>query len=587
MRSRSSAVSFRWLMLGCSWIAACGGDDSDPVATTVFTTTAPGDAGDDSSGDRCLGDVFDDDFVARRSDATSLAGHVEALASSSVGVVACGEGFVEVVGGGSVDLAGTCTSIAAVDDTAIVGTRDGSVVVVDLSGPSIVGSTQVGQRVYGVAYDGTSAWAAAGTAGVIAIGVSGAPSNDGTIGAFTDARGVARGPDGLWVAAGDEGVALIDASSGTSIGTATADFAALGVRVVDGGAIVLNGVNGWDRFSAGGGISREATNGTTGSVLDAVEHDGDLFTAEVHALARHTGGAVRFEERESFGELVAPWYRAVVSHGGELFAAAGDELIPIEVTDTVDAPDLMVDATTVYMWGDPGDELESLVVIENLGDEPLVLGDVEADTMLNVSFQDADAVDGCPDAVSVAPGESILLSVKSTPDSTSLATGEIRLFTNDPDEPELVLTVDVNRGEPEIGSAAIDFELLTIYGERVRLSDHAGKVALVKLFNFGCKRCAEEFGDVENEIVTSYPSSDFVAIGVNTTHRTAFAGKVVDEANLTLPMTLDLDSAAFRHFRMPEKVFPLNVVVGRDGKILHVDAEEGLVAATQAIADAM
>lgn len=590
MRSRSSSVSLGWLMLGCSWLTACGGEDSDDgVATTVFTTTAPADSGDDSATDRCLGDVFEDDFAARRSDATTLAGHIEALASSSLGVVACGEGFVEVVGGGSLDFAGTCTSIAVVDTTAVVGTRDGAVVVVDLSGPAIVGSLQVGERVHGVAFDGTSAWAAAGSAGVIALGVSvsgSGPSDGGEIGAFADARGVALGPDGLWVAAGVDGVALVDATSATSI-TLETDFDALGVRLVDGGAVVLSGVNGWDRYTAGSSLTRDGGNTTTGSVLDATVHDGELITAEVHTLARHTSGAPRLEERESFGELVAPWYRAVVSHDGELFAAAGDELIPIDVASVSDAPDVMVDATTVYMWGDPGNELESLVVIENKGDEPLVLGDIEADAQLDVAFQDGDAVDGCPNAVSVPAGGTVLLSVKNTPDTAALVTGEIRLFTNDPDEPELVLSVDVNRGEPEIGSDAVDFELLTIYGERVRLSDHAGKVALVKLFNFGCKRCAEEFADVEADIISAYPSSDFVAIGVNTTHRTAFAGKVVDEAGLTLPMTLDLDSVAFRHFRMPEKVFPLNVVVGRDGTILHVDAEEGLVLATAAIADAM
>lgn len=589
MRKRSSVASLGWFVLGCSWIAACGSEDSDTSATTVFTTTAPLEGGDDASTDRCLGDVFEDDFVARRDDATALGGHIEALASSDAGVVACGEGFVEVVGVGSLDLAGTCTSLAAAGTTAIVGTREGSVSVVDLAGPTIVGSLQLGDRVHGVAYDGSNAWAAAGSDGVVAIGVaSGGPTNDGALGAFADARGVAHGPEGLWVAAGTQGIALIDAATGASLGTAMTDFESLGVRATDDGAIVLLGVNGWERYAAGGGgIAREDGDATTGAVLDATMHAGDLVTAEVHTLVRRSGGARRFEERASFDELVAPWYRAVVSHDGELLAAAGDEIIPVDVRASSDAPDLMVDATTVYMWGDAGEPLESLVVIENAGDEPLVLGEVEADAMLDVSFQDGDPVDGCPDAVAVAPGGSVLLSVKTTPDSTALATGEIRISSNDPDEPELRLSVDVNRGEPELGSDAVDFELLTIYGERVRLSDHAGKVVLVKMFNFGCKRCAEEFAEVQADIVGSYAASEFVAIGVNTTHRTAFAGKIVDEGDLTLPVTLDLDSMAFRHFRMPEKVFPLNVVVGRDGKILHVDAEEGLASASAAIADAM
>lgn len=592
MKTSSAArASSSWIVCAAMTtlsFTACGSDSGDAATTVPFTTTAAD--GGEAPTDRCLGDAFDDDFVLQTDDGVSLSGDAEVLASSDAGVVACGAGFLEVVDGGSVTLDGTCSSLAVAGDVAIVGMRGGDVVAVDLAGPALGGSVSVGAAVHGVATDGTTVWAAAGDAGVVAVPLAGGSLGSATpIGSIADARGVAIDDAGLWVAAGDDGVTVLDPTTGAARGAAETASDALGVRTTAAGTVVLLGVGGWERYEASGTtLQKVGSEGTTGAALDAVEHDGELVTAEIHTLVRHTSAGPRFEERPGFGSLDAPWLGAIVSHDGELLAAVGDELVPVEVAPRTAVPDVMIDATTVYMWGDPGERLESLVVVDNLGDAPLVVGDVEIDAPFEFAFQDGgDPVEGCDDTVSIPAGGSLLLAVSYTPDDDALVTGEITLRTNDPDEPELVLTVDGNRGAPTIGSEAADFELLTIYGERFRLSDHRGKVVLVKLFNFGCKVCAEEFATIQNELIPGYAASEFVAVGVNTTHRTGFAGSVVEEGGLTLPMTLDIDSTAFRHYRMPRKVFPLNVVVGRDGKIEHVDTEEGLAPTEAAVAAAM
>jgi len=575
------------LRVACVWFvfSACGGDADSGATTTPFTTTNA--QGSEAPMDRCLGDAFTDDFAVQ-SGGETVSGHILALASSDHGLVACGDGFFDVVGGGSATLGGTCSSIATDGDLAIVGLRGRGVALVDLGGPSVLGTADVGD-VRGVAIRGTQAWAAAGSAGVVALDASGGLTSSGPLGSVADARGVAIDDAGLWVAAGDAGVALLDPASGSVIASAATDSRALGVRATDGGTLVLRGVFGWDVFEASGSaLDRSASHETTGAVFDATVHDGEIITAEVHAIVRHGDEGPRFEERPRFGALDAPWLRSVASHDGELFVALGDEVASVDVASTSPAPDVMVDATTVYMWGDAGDRLESLVVIDNLGNAPLVVGSIEADAPFDFEVQGGgEPIDGCPDAFEVEPGGSLLLAVSYTPDDTSLVTGELTLHTNDPDEPQLVLTIDGNRGEPEIGDEATDFELITIEGDRFRLSDHLGKVVLVKLFNFGCKRCAEEFAQVEDDVMPGYSSADFVAVGVNTTHRTAFAGTLADEADLSLPLVLDIDSSAFRFYRMPRKVFPLNAVVGRDGRLTHVDAEEGLASAQSAIDAAM
>jgi peroxiredoxin len=576
------------LRVACAWFvfSACGGEADSGATTTPFTTTNVD--GGEAPMDRCLGDAFADDFAVQSGDGETVSGHIEALASSTHGVVACGDGFLDIVGGGSVELGGTCSSIATDGDLAIVGLRGTGVVLVDLGGPSVLGTADVGD-VRGVAIRGTQAWAAAGAAGVVALDASGGLTSSGAVGSIADARGVAIDDAGLWVAAGDAGVALIDPTSGTAIASADTESRALGVRTTDDGTIVLRGVFGWDIFEASGSsLAKSASHETTGAVFDAAVHDGEIVTAEVHAIVRHGDGAPRFEERPRFGDLDAPWLRSVASHDGELFVALGDEVAPVDIASASEAPDIMVDATTVYMWGDAGHRLESLVVVDNLGDAPLVIGSIDADAPFAALVQDGgEPIDGCPDAYEVEAGGSLLLAVSYTPDDTSLVTGEITLHTNDPDEPDLVLAVDGNRGEPEIGDEALDFELVTIDGDRFRLSDHLGKVVLVKMFNFGCKRCAEEFAEVESDVMPGYSAADFVAVGVNTTHRTAFAGTLAADADLTLPLALDIDSNAFRFYRMPEKVFPLNAIVGRDGRLTHVDAEEGLTAAQSAIDAAM
>ncbi len=61
----------------------------------------------------------------------------------------------------------------------------------------------------------------------------------------------------------------------------------------------------------------------------------------------------------------------------------------------------------------------------------------------------------------------------------------------------------------------------------------------------------------------------------------------LDEFGITFPLALDFDGEVFRRYRMPRLVFPINVVVGRDGKVVHFDTELPLDAAKQAIVAAL
>ncbi len=572
---------------------ACASDPSDDAGGTAFTTASS--AGDDGAiEDRCSGAAAEDVMTARVERSITLSGDAIALASADRGVVACGDGFVDLVevdagDVGTTALDGRCSAIAVAGDIAVVGTDAGDVVAIDLTGPIALGHASVPGPVHGVAIDDGAVWVAAGDAGVRALTLAtGAFEDRGALGQIADARGVAWVDGALWVAAGAQGVVVLAPQDGATTGSFATDSPALGLRAGGGGVAVLRGVFGWDLLGGGADLRREGGGDTTGTVLDAV-HGGDAwFTVESHAIVRHGDGARHDEERPQAGSLTAPWWRAAVAHGEVLWGAVGDTLVPIELGADAAAPDVAIDGGTLYLWGDPGTPVEALLVVENHGDAPLRVGSLEIEAPFSATPQDdAAATAECPDAFEVPPGASSLISVSYTPSDDALVSGSLVLHTNDPDEPTVTITVDGNRGEPELGVEATDFLLPGIDGTPLRLSDHRGKVVLVKMFNFGCKRCSEEFATVEHELMASYPASDFLAVGVNTTHRTAFAGQVVAEGGLTLPMTLDLDSAAFRHYRMPQKVFPLNVVVDRDGVVVHVDTEEGLASTRTAIEAAL
>jgi len=54
---------------------------------------------------------------------------------------------------------------------------------------------------------------------------------------------------------------------------------------------------------------------------------------------------------------------------------------------------------------------------------------------------------------------------------------------------------------------------------------------------------------------------------------------------LTFPIALDFDSELFRRYRLPGHVFPLNVVIDKEGKIAHIgdDLDKAVAAARAAL----
>lgn len=78
---------------------------------------------------------------------------------------------------------------------------------------------------------------------------------------------------------------------------------------------------------------------------------------------------------------------------------------------------------------------------------------------------------------------------------------------------------------------------------------------------------------------------EFVAI--NSHPEGTGAGVDVQRHDLKMPMAYDFDSQIFRRYRLPEHVFPLNVVIDGSGEVvvLTADLDEAVEAVARTLGD--
>ena len=66
------------------------------------------------------------------------------------------------------------------------------------------------------------------------------------------------------------------------------------------------------------------------------------------------------------------------------------------------------------------------------------------------------------------------------------------------------------------------------------------------------------------------------AIGVHSQAEAEHAVFISEKAELLLPMAFDLEREIVRYYRLSGSDFPLHIVVGPNGNVLHVDNDSNL-----------
>lgn len=122
---------------------------------------------------------------------------------------------------------------------------------------------------------------------------------------------------------------------------------------------------------------------------------------------------------------------------------------------------------------------------------------------------------------------------------------------------------------PQQGFLAPDFELKTIEGETVKLSDLRGQAVLVNLWATWCPPCRAEMPAIE-KIYTEYKDEGFVVLAVNMTYQDTFSNiaPFIDEYGLTFPILLDETGSAGAAYQL--RSLPSSFFIGRDGIISEV-----------------
>jgi len=114
------------------------------------------------------------------------------------------------------------------------------------------------------------------------------------------------------------------------------------------------------------------------------------------------------------------------------------------------------------------------------------------------------------------------------------------------------------------GTRARDFDLESLEGTEVSLSDYRGSIVLVNLWATWCQPCRDEIPDLE-AAYQELKDEGFVVLGINVEEPLETVAPFVQDFGMSYPILLDKEAEVLKAYRA--QGLPMSFIVDRDGMI--------------------
>lgn len=255
--------------------------------------------------------------------------------------------------------------------------------------------------------------------------------------------------------------------------------------------------------------------------------------------------------------------RAVAVSGEHVVVSGWRGLHVYELDAEPLAPELEVESLRVdFRTVAPGESDDHVVILRNTGSAPLTLCGIES-TLPGLSIETLSGV--------IEAGSTLPVEIEFTATDDAPVQGELRIHSNDPDEPLWVIPLTANTPRVDVGDAAIGFHYVDTEGRAWSSEGLAGQVWLLAYFASWCPTCNAEFPGYQTDLHEIYADQGLAVVGLGNEP----VGKILAfQGTSGARFPLLVSERSYREWEDPPGgSYSLQVVVGRDGVVRAIGNE--------------